>query len=376
MLPRQQVVKLGRERAEVKALEAEKAARFLGIWITAKDIYKQCINRLKKETFIFTSLVKNKQISIGQMKYLNNKEPEGKPKTIIEVLVEHDRLKNWKKLKEGELIENITLENINTRKVKEKFKTQSPNSLALKPQRKPISKKKSKCEWVIVDKNKENQPIIGRVITKKTHITDIICYESSSKNEKQTGERSSNKVLQERLSNGVKKARTEKLIDILPWVKYTKGDMNLQLKPDYFVKQEKGSSISSEQVRSLRSRKEEIKNERADQIAKEGGEVDVPTRVIWVMTEGMIFWPVWKGIKIECSPREFIKQLLMTATRAEWTFNQGLYDKIHQKRVWIKKEEEILKNIKEKLRQKDKIALCLDKLREVFISRDIKEYEE
>src|SRR5260363_364187 len=73
MLPRQQVVKLGRERAEVKALEAEKAAHFLGVWITAKDIYKQCVNRLKKETFIFTSLVKNKQISIGQMKYLNNK---------------------------------------------------------------------------------------------------------------------------------------------------------------------------------------------------------------------------------------------------------------------------------------------------------------
>ncbi|CAG8847263.1 37263_t:CDS:1, partial [Gigaspora margarita] len=82
---------------------------------------------------------------------------------------------------------------------------------------------------------------------------------SSSKNEKQTGERSSNKVFQERLSNGVKRARTEKLIDISPWVKYTKGEMNLQLEPDYFVKREKGSSISSEQVRSLRSRKEEIR---------------------------------------------------------------------------------------------------------------------
>ncbi|CAG8854093.1 24170_t:CDS:2, partial [Gigaspora margarita] len=38
--------------------------------------------------------------------------------------------------------------------------------------------------------------------------------------------------------------------------------------------------------------------------------------------------------------------------------------------------EEILKSIKKKLRQKDKIALGLDKLREVFIPRDIKEYEE
>ena len=70
---RQQTVKLGRERAEVKALEVEKAARFLRVWITAKDTYKQCVNKLKKETFIFTSLIKNKQISIGQMKYLKNK---------------------------------------------------------------------------------------------------------------------------------------------------------------------------------------------------------------------------------------------------------------------------------------------------------------
>ncbi|CAG8824411.1 16490_t:CDS:2, partial [Gigaspora margarita] len=174
-------------------------------------------------------------------------EPKGKPKTIMEVLVEHNRLKNWEKLKGEEVkklsnqrssgikatwfqsIENITLENSNTQKVKKEFKTQSPNSLALKPQRKPISKKKSKRKW------------------------------NSSKNEKQTGERSSNKVLQERLSNRVKRARTEKLIDISPWMKYTKGEMNLQLEPDYFVKREKGSSISSEQVKSLRNRKEEIR---------------------------------------------------------------------------------------------------------------------
>ncbi|CAG8747868.1 30478_t:CDS:2, partial [Gigaspora margarita] len=313
----------------------------------------------------------------------------------MEVLVEHDRLKNWEKLKEREVkklsnqrssekkatwfqsIENITLENSNTQK------------------------KRSKHEWVIVDENKENQPIIGKVMTKRTHITDIICYESSSRNEKQTGERSSNKVLQERLSNGVKRARTEKLINISPWVKYTKREMNLQLEPDYFVKREKGNSISSEQVRSLQNRKEKIRviieepslNERADRIAKEEGEVDVPTRVKWVMTKSMIFWPVWKGIEIECSPREFIKQLLTTATRAEWTFNQGLYNEIHQKRVsqknWkpffalMKRHSKLQSksrkeniNIKEELSQKDKIALGLDKLREVLIPRDIKEYEE
>ena len=42
-------------------------------------------------------------------------------------------------------------------------------------------------------------------------------------------------------------------------MKYSKGEMNLQLEPDYFVKWEKGNSISSEQVRSLQNRKEEIR---------------------------------------------------------------------------------------------------------------------
>ncbi|CAG8672606.1 32367_t:CDS:2, partial [Gigaspora margarita] len=265
-------------------------------------------------------------------------KPERKSKMIMEVLVKHDRLKNWEKLKGEESIENITLENSNTRKVKEEFKTQSPNSLALKLQCKPISKKRSKREWVIVDENKENQPIIGRVMTKRTHITDIICYESSSKNEKQTGKSSSNKMLQERLSNGVKKARTKKLIDISLWVKYTKGEMNLQLEPDYFVKREKGSSISLEQVRSLQSRKEEI-GVVIEEPTKEEGEVDVPTRVKWVMTED----PPEAG-----EPKE-LETLFCS--------NEEAY-------------------IKEELRQKDKIAVGLDKLREVFIPRDIKEYEE
>src|SRR5260363_74870 len=104
----------------------------------------------------------------------------------MEVLVEHNRLKNWEKLKGGEVwyinqlldptrerlitwqqvkklsnqrssrkkatwfqsIENITLEKSNTQKVKEEFKTQNPNRLVLKPQCKPISKKRSKREWV------------------------------------------------------------------------------------------------------------------------------------------------------------------------------------------------------------------------------------
>ncbi|CAG8839761.1 39891_t:CDS:2, partial [Gigaspora margarita] len=131
-------------------------------------------------------------------------------------------------------------------------------------------------------------------------------------------------------------------------------------------------------------------------------------------------------IEIECSPREFIKQLLTTATRAEWTFNQGAYDEIHQKQVnqknwkpffalmkrhsklqgkrlyqdvqyrkckeekksfeylftcpynkeaWAKKEEEIIDSIKEELKQKEKIDLGSNWLREVFIPRDKEEYK-
>ncbi|CAG8470412.1 3913_t:CDS:2 [Gigaspora rosea] len=37
---RQQTVRLEREKAEVKTIEAEKAAHFLRVWIIAKDIYK------------------------------------------------------------------------------------------------------------------------------------------------------------------------------------------------------------------------------------------------------------------------------------------------------------------------------------------------
>ena len=64
----QKVVKLGRLKTEVKALEKGKAARFLGVWITAQDIYKQCLHKLKKEIYTFISIVRNKKI-----KYLNNK---------------------------------------------------------------------------------------------------------------------------------------------------------------------------------------------------------------------------------------------------------------------------------------------------------------
>ncbi|CAG8793784.1 38032_t:CDS:2 [Gigaspora margarita] len=74
-------------------------------------------------------------------------------------------------------------------------------------------------------------------------------------------------------------------------------------------------------------------NEKADQIAKEGGEANVLIRVK--------------------------QQLLITATRAEWTFNQGAHDEIHQKRI----------------KAKGKIDLGPNWLREVFIHRNKEEYK-
>ncbi|CAG8701765.1 30846_t:CDS:2 [Gigaspora margarita] len=176
---------------------------------------------------------------------------------IMEVLLEHNKMKNWKKLKERDSIEKITLANIYTRKVKKKFKTQELNGLVLKSQCKPISKKRSKQEWVIEDKNKENQSTIGQIMAKKAQFTNIICYESNK-------EKSPNRVLQEKSSNRVKRTRTEKLIDILPWVKYTKGEINLELEPDYFIDRRERSSISSEQTQKeeeiLDSIKEELRH--------------------------------------------------------------------------------------------------------------------
>ncbi|CAG8803141.1 7617_t:CDS:2 [Gigaspora margarita] len=114
-------------------------------------------------------------------------------------------------------------------------------------------------------------------------------------------------------------------------------------------------------LEKVKAHSEDKQNERADQIAKEGGEANVSIRVKQVITESMVFRPVWKEIEIECSLRGFIKQLLTTATRAEWTFNQEAYDEIHQ-------------NIKEELKQKKKIDLGSNWLREVFIPRDKEEY--
>ncbi|CAG8831097.1 6334_t:CDS:2, partial [Gigaspora margarita] len=161
---------------------------------------------------------------------------------------------------------------------------------------------------------------------------------SNSKDKSQTEERSSNRALQEKSSNKVKRTQTEKLIDISPWVKYTKREINLELEPKHFINRSKESSISPEKVRSLRSKKEKIRV-----IIEEPreGKANVSIRIKWIMTKRIL--------------RAFI------------TYP-------HDKEAWAKKEEEILDSIKEELKQKKKIDLGSNWLREVFISRNKEEY--
>ncbi|CAG8845638.1 32462_t:CDS:2, partial [Gigaspora margarita] len=60
--------------------------------------------------------------------------------------------------------------------------------------------------------------------TKRAHFTNIVCYESNSKDKSQAGERSSNRV------------------------KYTKGEINLELEPEHFINRSKRSSISQKKL--------------------------------------------------------------------------------------------------------------------------------
>ncbi|CAG8807969.1 21834_t:CDS:2, partial [Gigaspora margarita] len=150
-------------------------------------------------------------------------------------------------------IENIILANTYTRKVKEEFKIQEQNVLALMPQ-----------------------------LTKRAHFIDIVCYESNSKGKSQIGERSSNRVLQEKLSNRVKRTQTEKLIDISPWVKYAKREMNLELEPDHFINKSKRSSISLEIVRNRIVEGQEKRRELKKALVRNWEE-----GTLWFYTDGL-----------------------------------------------------------------------------------------
>ncbi|CAG8791203.1 40764_t:CDS:2, partial [Gigaspora margarita] len=67
------------------------------------------------------------------------------------------------------------------------------------------------------------KPTIGRVATKRACFIDIVCYESNSKGKSQAGERSSNRVLQEKSSNGVKKNMNRKTDRYITMGKIRKG---------------------------------------------------------------------------------------------------------------------------------------------------------
>lgn len=67
------IVTLGKEKTEIVAKERDKAARFLGVWISEGNQKRNTINRVKRDIASFIHIIKNKWISIGQIKYLNNK---------------------------------------------------------------------------------------------------------------------------------------------------------------------------------------------------------------------------------------------------------------------------------------------------------------
>ncbi|CAG8557009.1 32047_t:CDS:2 [Gigaspora margarita] len=228
------------------------------------------------------------------------------------------------------------------------------------PQYKPISKKRSKREWVIVDENKENQPTIGQVATKRACFTDIVCYESNNKGKSQAGER-----------------------NITLWVKYTKGEMNLKLEPEHFINRSKGSSISPEKVRSLQSKKEEIRVMIEEPKASKPKELEtifaLMKKYSKLQGESRKENSTW-SFRIKC-----INKLLPTLTRQQ-IHNSGLYQDVqcrkckkekesfeylstclHDKEAWAKMEEEILDT-------EEKIDLGSNWLREVFIPRDKEEY--
>ncbi|CAG8751136.1 36060_t:CDS:2 [Gigaspora margarita] len=131
-------------------------------------------------------------------------QPEKEAKTIIEVLLEHNRMKNWKKLRGKDQIKKLSNQRLSEKKATWFHEIEN------------IILADTHTRKMIVDESKKNQPTIGRVATKRACFTNIVCYESNSKGKSRAGEKSSKRVLQEKSSNEVKRTRTEELIDILP----------------------------------------------------------------------------------------------------------------------------------------------------------------
>ena len=64
---------IGKERIEIPIKKEEEAARFLGVWISAKNQGKSTTNRVRRDIHSFINMVNHKWISTGQIKYLINK---------------------------------------------------------------------------------------------------------------------------------------------------------------------------------------------------------------------------------------------------------------------------------------------------------------
>ncbi|CAG8512079.1 37268_t:CDS:2 [Gigaspora margarita] len=125
-----------------------------------------------------------------------------------------------------------------------------------------------------------------------------------------------------------------------------KGKLNLELEPNHFINRSEGSSILSKKDKSLRSKKEEIREE---------GKANVPIRVKRVMTEKQSGYST-KELTMRPT-RRLYQDVQCRKCKEEKEFFEHLSTCSYDKEAWAKKEEEILNSIKEELKQKKKINL-------------------
>ena len=64
---------LSQEDVEIPAKKEKELTRYLGIWLAAKKIRRSLKAKLKRESIELANLIKKKEISIEQAKYINNK---------------------------------------------------------------------------------------------------------------------------------------------------------------------------------------------------------------------------------------------------------------------------------------------------------------
>ncbi|CAG8789168.1 1898_t:CDS:2 [Gigaspora margarita] len=125
-------------------------------------------------------------------------------------------------------------------------------------------------------------------------------------------------------------------------------------------------------LEKVKAHSEDKQNERADQIAKKGGKANVLIKIKQVITEKQSEHST-KEFTMR-STRRLYQDIQCRKCKKEKKSFEHLSTCPRNKEAWAKKKEEILDNIKEDLKQKEKIDLGPNGLREVFISRDKEEY--